>query len=246
MTRRKTAALCTILLALMALPACDDDRPLSPGPPVVNPSPSPTPTAEPSPEPSPTTPANQPPTVTVTSGGDCHPRPSEPCTVGFNATASDPDDDRIAYGWDGCAQGNAPFAICTITRPGQFTATVLVTDGQGNFARASGIALGTNEPPIVRLGTPPNPAPSNTSFTLVAGQPEDPEEDEDPNRLCGRATVTASGPCRAALAACGGVGDAFDVDVTTLQGPGTCLIEARVADIWGAVGIARVSFTVLP
>ena len=64
--------------------------------------------------------------------------------------------------------------------------------------------------------------------------------------LCTRASVTATGPCRAGLAACGGVGDAFDWDVTTLQGPGTCVVEARVADIWGAVGIHRIAFQVLP
>lgn len=254
MTRRTTTALCMTALGLaLALSACeDDDRPTVPRPPVANPSPSPsaTPTPEPSPtpEPTPTPEANRPPTVTVTSGGGCHPVPGRPCTVGFNATASDPDGDSIAFGWDGCAQGNAPFTICTVAQPGPVTAIVLVSDGQGNFARASAVGLGTNEPPVVRLGgpRPPDPAPSNTSFTLVGGQPVDPEEDEDPNRLCGRATVTATGPCRATLFACGGVGDAFDVDLRTLQGPGTCVVEARVADIWGAVGIDRISFRVLP
>jgi PKD domain len=248
MTRRTTTAhFMTALGLALALSACDDDaRPTRPGPPVANPTPSPS--ATPTPEPTPTAEANRPPTVTVTSGGGCHPAPGRPCTVGFNATASDPDGDRIAYGWDGCAQGNVPFVTCMITQPGAFTATVLVSDGQGNFARASAVAHGTNEPPVVRLGgpRPPDPAPSNTSYTLVGGQPVDPEEDEDPNRLCTRATVTASGPCRAGLALCGGVGDAFDVDVTTLQGPGTCVVEARVADVWGAVGRDRIAFQVLP
>jgi hypothetical protein len=186
--------------------------------------------------------------VSVTSGGGCHPAPSRPCTVAFNATVSDPEGDPIAFGWDGCAQGNGPLAICTIAAPGVVTATVLVTDGQGNFVRASATAEGVNEPPVIAFGgpRPPNPAPSNTRYTLVGGQPTDPEEDDQPNTLCGRLSLTASGPCRVGLSGCGGVGDVFDVDLSTLQGPGTCVVEARVPDIWGAVGLARLVFEVRP
>jgi PKD domain-containing protein len=253
MNRRHRAAVpATVLVLAFAVAACEEDRVTTP-PPVANPSPTPSPSssATPSPAPTPTaspTPdANRPPTVTVTSSGSCHPVPGRPCTVSFNATANDPDGDRIAYGWDGCAQGNAPFVTCTIDRPGTVTATVLVDDGQGHVARASATASGVNLPPVVRLsGRPPDPAPSHMTFIFAGGQPYDPEEDEDPNRLCQRATVTATGPCRAGLSVCGGVGDAFDWDVTTLQGPGTCVVEARVADIWGAVGVDRFSFTVLP
>jgi hypothetical protein len=166
--------------------------------------------------------------------------------VSFNATASDPDGDRIAYGWDGCAEGNAPLAICTITRPGEVTATVLVSDGQGNFARASGIAQGTNEPPVVagRLPRPPNPAPSNTIFVGVGSSPDDPDGDEHISVLCSRARVTTTGPCVAGIGLCGGHG--MDVDIRTLQGPGTCTVELRTTDSWGAVGIDRVVFDVLP
>src|SRR5262245_45577989 len=238
------------LAVSLTLAGCEEDRPTTPRPPVANPSPTPVPTASPtpSPEPTPTPAANQPPTVTVTSGGGCHPRPGQPCTVSFNATARDPEEDHIAYGWDGCAQGNAPLALCTVTQPGDFTASVLVSDGQGNFARASGVAHGFNDPPVVRFGTPrpPNPAPSNTLFTMQGMEPMDPEEDEDGNRLCTKATVVTSGPCRATLFACGGVGDVFDVDLRTLQGPGTCTVEARVPDIWGAVGLDRIVFQVAP
>lgn len=242
-----TRAFATTVLGLgLLLPGCEEDRPTAP-PPVAMPSPTPTPTASPTPEPTPSPAQNKPPTVSVTAGADCHPTPTRPCSVHFNATASDPDGDRIAYGWDGCAQGNAPLALCEISRPGPVTATVLVADGQGGFARASAVAHGTNLPPVVSLGAgPPNPAPSNTTFNFAGGEPYDPEEDEIPNVLCTRASVTATGPCRAGLAVCGGVGDAFDWDVTTLQGPGTCVVEARVADIWGAVGIHRIAFQVLP
>ena len=251
MSRARMPSLATAALGLvLILGGCEEDRPTTPRPPVANPTPTPVPTASPTPtpEPTPTPAANQPPTVSVASGGGCHPRPAQPCTVAFNATARDPEEDRIAYGWDGCAQGNAPLALCTVTQPGEFTATVLVSDGQGNFARASGVAHGVNEPPVVTFGgpRPPDPAPSNTSYSLAGNQPMDPEDDDDGNRLCTRATVTASGPCRASLGLCGGVGDAFDVDIRTLQGPGTCVVEARVADVWGAVGVARLVFQVLP
>jgi hypothetical protein len=252
MRRIRIHALATTALGLaVLLSGCEEDRPTTP-PPVANPSPTPqptpSPTPTPTPEPTPTPAANRPPTVSVSSGAGCHPRPGQPCTVAFNATASDPDGDHLAYGWDGCAQGNAPLATCTVERPGTVTAMVLVADGQGGFARASGTAEGVNLPPVVRLsGMPPNPAPSNTTFSFAGGEPYDPEEDEIPNVLCTRASVRAvSGPCRAGLAACGGAGDAFDWDVTTLQGPGTCVVEARVADIWGAVGVHRISFQVLP
>ncbi len=251
MSRRQTVALVTIL-GLGMLGACGEDGPTVP--PAANPTPTPTPQPSPdptptvAPEPSPTPAANRPPTVTVTGGGSCHPSPQRPCEVGFNALVSDPDGDPIAFGWDGCAQGNTPVVSCIVTRPGDFTATVLVSDGHENFARASGTAHGVNAPPWIRFGSPrpPNPAPSNTFYPIAGGQPVDPEEDEDSNRLCTHVSLTTSGPCRAVLAACGGVGDVFDVDLWTLQGPGTCVVEARVADVWGALGVDRFAFEVLP
>jgi hypothetical protein len=124
------------------------------------------------------------------------------------------------------------------------------SDGRGGQARAFGTAEGTNQPPVIRLGTPrpPDPAPSNTFFILTGGQPEDPDGDEDSNAMCGNGstTVTYSGPCRAGIAGCGGVGDVFDVDVRTSTGPGVCVVEAQVRDSWGAVGRDRLEFRVLP
>jgi len=58
--------------------------------------------------------------------------------------------------------------------------------------------------------------------------------------------VVTSGPCSAGLAACGGVGDAFDIDIRTLPGGGTCTVEATVRDGWGAVGRDRIAFQVNP
>jgi hypothetical protein len=183
--------------------------------------------------------------VTLTGGGACHPLPTRPCTVAFNAAVVDPEGDRIALGWDGCARGNAPLATCTVTAPGVVTATVLVTDGQGNFVRASGTALGVNAPPVVFIGgpRPPNPSPSNTVYYLVGNGPEDPDGDEHVGVLCGRTTVTASGPCRAQKTVCG---TNFDMDIVTGQGPGTCTVEARTLDLWGAAGVDRYVFQVLP
>ena len=239
-----------VVVALMAasaiLSSCESSGPTFPRPPVaVTPSPSPTPTTTPEPSPSPSASPNLPPRVTLTGGGACHPLPSRPCTVAFNAAVVDPEEDRIAYGWDGCAQGNAPLATCTVTAPGLVTATVLVTDGQGNFVRATGTAEGVNAPPFILLGAPrpPNPAPSNTVFSMVSNGPEDPDGDEHVAQLCARTTVTATGPCRAGFSACG---TNFDVDIVTLQGPGTCAVEVRTLDLWGAAGVDRHVFQVLP
>jgi hypothetical protein len=90
---------------------------------------------------------------------------------------------------------------------------------------------------------PPNPAPSNTTFSMVSNGPDDPDGDESAPALCTRVAVTAAGPCRAGRSACG---TNFDMDITTLQGPGTCVVEVRVADLWGAVGVDRYAFQVLP
>ena len=250
--RRGTLRAVPALFALLALSGCGDDGPAAPGTPTGN-NPTPTPAATPTPTPSPSatptpepSPSNKPPTVTVTSSGGCHPAPAHPCTVSFNALARDPDGDPIRFGWDGCARGNDPLALCTISTPGPVTASVLVDDGNGGLARGSADAVGTNLPPRVHMGRVSSPQPSNTHISIIGTQPDDPEGDEDPNRLCTRASLVVTGPCRAALGLCGGVADGFDIDITTFQGPGTCVIEARVADVWGAVGVDRFSFTVSP
>jgi hypothetical protein len=115
---------------------------------------------------------------------------------------------------------------------------------------ASSAAQGTNRPPIVRIGgpRPPDPAPSNTFFSIAGGQPTDPDGDEPDNgTLCRTATVVATGACSTSgRVLCGGAGDTFDFDFRTLAGPGTCVLEARASDSWGAVGTDRLSFAVSP
>jgi hypothetical protein len=187
----------------------------------------------------------------VSGGGSCHPKRTfqgavEACEVQFTANAHDPDGDRLTYAWSGCASGTEKVATCTIDAIREFTATVKVKDGQGGSDTASGTAQGVNQPPRVRFGgaRPPDPAPSHSVYTIVGAQPTDPEDDADPNSLCGHASVTYSGPCWAKLFLCGGVADGFDVDIKTLAGPGTCVLEARVEDPWGAVGTDRIVFQV--
>ncbi len=242
-------------LAVLSLIACEGRNPVDP---ITTPSTpetaatQPTP-APPSPQPTPTPsepapPANHPPTVTLTGGGGCHAMVGRPCTVEFVAEARDRDGDPVHLEWRGCTSGTGVTERCTIDRPGEFTATVIAKDSHGATARAEATARGTNQLPVVRIGPqrPPDPAPANTFYSIVGDEPYDPD-DWTPymNLACPHARVTATGPCRASLGLCGGVGDAFDVDLTTLAGPGTCVVEATVTDPWGAVGRDRFSFRVL-
>ena len=66
------------------------------------------------------------------------------------------------------------------------------------------------------------------------------------DRICQTAQVTTAGPCTAGVSLCGGVADAFDVDIRTLPGGGTCTVEATAQDGWGAVGRDRIAFQVNP
>jgi hypothetical protein len=173
-------------------------------------------------------------------------RGARSCSVTFRADASDPEGDRLFFDWGGCASGTEATAECVISEPGTHTAAVTVRDTRGGVARASATAQGTNDAPVVRFGVPrpPEPAPSNSSYSLAGGEPADPDGDEDGNALCRGTTLSAAGPCTARIASCGGVGDVFDVDVRTGTGPGTCVLEATTRDSWGRVGSARLSFAV--
>lgn len=200
-------------------------------------------------------PANRPPTVRVEGGGACHPSAAgsrlgaRPCSVPLRAEASDPDGDTLSFAWSGCASGDRVDALCAVPAPGTFTATLTVRDGRGGVAQASALSQGTNQAPVVRFGfsgRPPDPAPSNQLYSIAGGQPEDPDGDEDPNQICNTVTFSVSGPCTSGPPYCGGVGDVFDVDVHTTNGPGTCVLEATARDSWGAVGSDRLEFRVLP
>ena len=249
--RRSFAA----LLSVLALAACDGRNPVQPVPPATTPvvvdppPPTPAPSAAPTPtlsEP-PSGSSNRPPTVTLTGGGSCHPLPSQPCRVEFQADVRDRDGDPVRLEWRGCTSGTGFTELCTIDRPGEFTATVIATDSHGATARASATARGTNLPPVVKIGgpRPPDPAPSNTVYPIAGGEPHDPDDYASQNSACPHAQVSATGPCRVSFAVCGGVGDVFDFDIRTLDGPGTCVVEATVTDPWGAVGRDTLTFRVL-
>jgi hypothetical protein len=240
----------SLVAAVAALSACGGSDPLVRPQPEPSLAPPPTTAAAPAPTPEPTPgpSTNRAPRVTLTGGGVCHPSVGSPCGVEFQVEARDPDGDRMTFQWQGCTSGSGFTERCTIDRPGEHTATVVVTDAQGAKVRASATATGSNQLPVVHIGPsrPPDPAPSNHSYTIVGDEPYDPD-DYSPysNQACPHARVTASGPCRAAIGLCGGAGDAFDIDVTTLAGPGTCTLEATVTDPWGAVGRDRFAFRVL-
>lgn len=239
-------------VAVLSLTACEGRNPVEPiatptTPATVAAQPTPQPAPTPS-EPAPPMPTNHPPTVTLTGGGSCHPGVGRPCSVEFQAEVRDRDGDRVRLEWQGCTSGTGVTELCTIDRPGDVTAIVVATDSQGATTRATGTARGTNLSPVVRIGPhrPPDPAPANTFYSIVGDEPYDPD-DWTPymNLACPHARVSATGPCRASLGLCGGAGDAFDVDLTTLAGPGTCVVEATVTDPWGAVGRDSFSFRVL-
>jgi hypothetical protein len=238
------------LAACALLHACSDDPPFRPAPvtlPAATPTPAP---AAPTPSPSPSAaPENDAPTIVgIEGGGECHPWLDKPCYVAFRVKVKERDGDDYTVEWKGCASGSDEAATCVIDKPGVHRAQVIVTDEHGAFDKASAEARGTNSAPRVRFGPglPPDPAAPNVLYRIEGGQPVDPEEDWDPNRICNTARVTASGPCTAVLAWCGGVGDAFDVEVRTQPGGGTCAVEATAQDGWGAVGRDRISFRVNP
>ena len=239
------------LAACALLHACSDDPPFRPAPVTLPPAtPTSAPAATPSPSPSPSAaPENNAPTIVdIEGGGECHPWLDRPCYVAFRVKVKERDGDDYSIEWKGCATGSDEAATCLIDKPGIHRAQVIVTDRLGAFDKASAEARGTNSAPRVRIGgpTPPNPAAPNTVYHTVGGEPTDPEEDWIPNQICQTAQVTTSGPCTAGLASCGGVGDAFDIDVRTLPGGGTCTVEATARDGWGAVGRDRIAFQVNP
>jgi hypothetical protein len=230
------------------LSACGEDRPFRPAPVGTAPVATATPAPAATPSPSPTAENNAPTIVDIEGGGECHPWLDRPCYVAFRVKVKERDGDDYTIEWKGCASGTDESATCVIDKPGLHRAQVIVTDKFGAFDKASAEARGTNSAPRLRFGAnhPPNPAPANTIYHVEGGQPQDPEEDWTSNQICQTAQVTTAGPCTASLALCGGVADAFDVDIRTLPGGGTCTVEATVRDGWGAVARDRLAFAVNP
>ena len=192
---------------------------------------------------SPVAPGNNPPTVSISGGGGCYPSRSRPCSVSFDAVASDPDGDRLHYEWSGCASGAEPHVSCFIPSPGSYTATVTVTDGRGGKAKASRTAAGTNRPPTATFGYPNGAESSNTSVSVL-GNGYDPDE----GFFCGRNICVEA----RATGACGPPSPFLDctclagieVDVRTITGPGSCSVTVVVQDEWGLRGSGTLTFQV--
>ncbi len=207
-------------LALLAgcLLACDGGQPTSPEPhQTVAPSPTTACRAH-----------NRPPSVTLVPAGEtrCHPDKQKACQLRVRAEASDPDGDRLAYAWSGCAQGSGPEAVCTIPAPGPRAATVEVTDGCGGSASASLGFEGTNQAPVFQ-GFYSDPAPQPWGFALA----DDPEDG-----FCGGVSLRdcqVQGECR--LLSCGKrcLSNSIEFAIETLPATGTCTLSMTVEDEWG-------------
>lgn len=240
---------CWMLALLLGLGGCGSqpDTIQTSGPTAAAPVPVPdapdpvsTPTPEPTPPAPPSMPANHPPTVALKGGGSCHPSFEyeahvTPCTVMFEAEASDPDGDALSYEWSGCASGSGARAECVVSAPGEFPARVRVSDVHGASSGARGVAQGTNEAPKARIGyAPASLAPGQEGEFLGW------IEDEDV--FCGRQW------CREARVSGACVGKP-SLECTCLAGlelharagasPGTCHIEVELVDPWGRVGVTR-------
>jgi hypothetical protein len=128
--------------------------------------------------------SNRPPTVSITSCGEC----TAPCALLLAAQATEPDGDELRYSWSGCASGDLTTATCVLDQPGPATATVTVSDGRGGTATASvtlqgaaslsvtkdGDGTGTvrSAPPGIECGTQCNSAyafGTNVTLTPVPG-----------------------------------------------------------------------------
>jgi hypothetical protein len=233
------------LSAAIWLVGCEDgvDAPNEPsgGVSTQTPTPSPAVAQVPSPSPSPSqepTPAsaapNHSPTVTVTGGASCYPRP---CQVTFEADARDPDGDALEYAWSGCASGRKRTAVCDVNGLGEFEATVKVTDGHGGKATAGGTARGVNDPPQLYFGFPTPLRPSALNFGV--GYVTDEEQ-------CGVRDIKTeiSGACSRVETLCSSGG--LDLELQTTAGPGECRVKVTFRDRWGAVGVASGTYPVAP
>lgn len=219
------------------------NAPASPSAPAPLSSPSPStppsaaaPTPAPPPAVTPTAPANRPPTVHLTGGGGCYPWRYDngtvrPCTVTFQAIASDPDGDRLTYAWTGCSVASGTGlaeVICAISAIGTVSERVRVCDGAGLCAEDKAAAEGVNEVPDMSLSFPKT-IPAHATYHGVG--------DVFDEQHCGVRdfTTQVEGACDQGGILCHSWGLDYDLRAT---GPGTCTFTVTFRDPWGA-GVRR-------
>jgi chitodextrinase len=156
-----------------------------------------------------------------------------PLRVRFTSQGSDPDGDRLTYAWDFGDDGTADTrnAWHTYTEPGDYTATVTVTDARG--------ATGTAEVDIEVLEAPANGAPSVQAAA-------DPGSGGAPLRV--RFTSAGRDPDGDQLMYVWSFGDGVQAGgrnaVHTYTSPGTYTATVTVTDPDGATGTDTVEVTV--
>jgi hypothetical protein len=159
-----------------------------------------------------------PPTVTVSSSGDCHPI----CTVNFTATTTN----TTSVTWSGCASGTGNQATCSLNSLEVITATATAT-GAGGTAQASATARGTNAPPVVTcLGNYYFPTGSDQAILYAVDDPDDPA-----STGTGSATYDKGSVYRAGFRP-GGTQNIWEVGIHVGFGHGTATLTYK--DRWGA------------
>jgi hypothetical protein len=168
-----------------------------------------------------------PPTVALTSSGDCHP----PCTVTFMATTTN----ATSVSWSGCASGTGNQASCPITSLQTVTA-IATAIGPGGTAQASAIARGINATPVVTcLGNYSFPAGSDQSILYAVDDPDDPASTGTGSAAYDKGTVYGAGfrP--------GGTQNIWEVGIHVGYGRGA--VTLTYDDRWGAQAIGRCPVT---
>jgi hypothetical protein len=211
-------------------------RPPSPTPmPDSTPTPIPTPAPTPQPSPSPSAQPNQPPTVTVSGGGPCHPDPT--CTRPLTAVGQDPEGQPLTYTWTGggCSGTGASGSVLVSTL-GAHACTVTVRDPGGATASASATVTGTNDPPRLDawLCCWDPIACGPTACALIPGRDDGIRrfriaDDDTAGWTC---TATASYECRNATCSITGTEGTIRFNVNSTEG--TCALDMVIRDRWGA------------
>lgn len=168
-----------------------------------------------------------PPTVTVSSSGNCHPA----CTVTFTATTTH----ATSVTWSGCASGSGNQATCPLTSLGTIVATATAT-GPGGTAQASASANGINASPTVFcLGNYYFPADTDHPILYAIDDPDDPA-----STGTGSATYDLGHVYGAGFRP-GGTQNIWEVGIRVGFGHGTVSLTYR--DRWGAQSVGHCPVT---